>query len=362
MNFSDSEMGIYQLSPGDVLLSEASGSPGEVGKPALWSGELDECAFQNTLIRIRPHDVDSLFLLHYFRYVALTGGFAGQARGVGIHHLGRARIARWLTPVPPPDEQRRIVDILEDHLSHLDAASYSLKSAARRLTALRVASLGTLWNRALEVVSITTPIGNAGSIVTGSTPSTRGQDPFGGGTPFLTPSDVAHGDLISSYQRSLNEIGAKGSRLVGPSAVVVVCIGATIGKVGWINQVAATNQQINTVDLDDSLVLPEFLAALVAAPQFQHQMFTQSSSTTMPILNKSKFSRLRVPVPEISSQRAILNDLSWCSNAGVRAAQASAVCDRRSIQLRRSLLGAAFSGRLTGRASDMETVEEMASV
>ncbi|MHB8300710.1 MAG: restriction endonuclease subunit S, partial [Dermatophilaceae bacterium] len=117
MNFSDSEMGIYQLSPGDVLLNEASGSPGEVGKPALWSGELDECAFQNTLIRIRPHDVEPRYLLHYFRYVALTGGFSGHARGVGIHHLSRARIAGWSTPIPPPDEQRRIVDILEDHLS-----------------------------------------------------------------------------------------------------------------------------------------------------------------------------------------------------------------------------------------------------
>src|SRR5688572_16701481 len=48
MNFSASESETYELHPGDVLVAEASGSAHEVGKPAVWRGEIDGCCFQNT--------------------------------------------------------------------------------------------------------------------------------------------------------------------------------------------------------------------------------------------------------------------------------------------------------------------------
>lgn len=79
MNFTDEELDVYRMMPGDVVLSEASGSPGEVGKPALWSGEIPDCAFQNTLIRIRSREHEPKFLLHYFRYLAWMHRFGSGA-------------------------------------------------------------------------------------------------------------------------------------------------------------------------------------------------------------------------------------------------------------------------------------------
>lgn len=54
MDFTPAEQEVFRLKPGDVLLSEASGSSDGVGKPAVWRGELDNCCFQNTVIRFRP--------------------------------------------------------------------------------------------------------------------------------------------------------------------------------------------------------------------------------------------------------------------------------------------------------------------
>lgn len=121
MNFTDAEMAQFRLEPGDILLNEASGSPREVGKPAIWQGEIDECAFQNTLLRVRPQgDVDPRYLLHFFRHEAESGAFVRGARGTGIHHLGRAALAKWEVPLPPIEEQRRIAAIL-DHADALRA-------------------------------------------------------------------------------------------------------------------------------------------------------------------------------------------------------------------------------------------------
>ncbi|MCX2934941.1 restriction endonuclease subunit S [Mycobacterium sp. CVI_P3] len=114
MNFSDSEMATFRLGPGDILLNEASGSPTEVGKPAIWKGEIEDCGFQNTLLRVRcGSEADPQYLLHYFRYQAATAAFARGSRGVGIHHLGREALAKWPVPLPPLNEQHRIAAILD---------------------------------------------------------------------------------------------------------------------------------------------------------------------------------------------------------------------------------------------------------
>lgn len=114
MNFSDEEMATFRLEPGDILLNEASGSPSEVGKPAIWNGEIADCAFQNTLLRVRcGPQADPQYLLHYFRHQAATAAFARGSRGVGINHLGRDALSKWPVPLPPLGDQRRIAAILD---------------------------------------------------------------------------------------------------------------------------------------------------------------------------------------------------------------------------------------------------------
>jgi type I restriction enzyme S subunit len=62
MNFTPGEAREYELQAGDVVLSEASGSPNEVGKPALWRNEIAGCCFQNTLIRVRSVNLSPAYL------------------------------------------------------------------------------------------------------------------------------------------------------------------------------------------------------------------------------------------------------------------------------------------------------------
>lgn len=123
MNFTDAELEEFRLRRNDIVLSEASGSPGEVGKPAIWRDEIDACCFQNTLIRVRPHGVDPNYLLYFLRCEALRGSFRTGARGVGIHHLGSAKLAAWHVALPSVEKQQRIVSSLDEQLSKLQSAS-----------------------------------------------------------------------------------------------------------------------------------------------------------------------------------------------------------------------------------------------
>jgi type I restriction enzyme S subunit len=144
MNFSPKEVETFRLRHGDILLSEASGSASEVGKPAMWKGEIEECCFQNTLLRVRSSHVDPAYLLWFFKWLALSGKFAQGSRGVGIHHLGARALSGWSIPVAPAEEQKRVVATIEEQFSRLDAATAALQRARRNLKRMRRAVLQTL--------------------------------------------------------------------------------------------------------------------------------------------------------------------------------------------------------------------------
>jgi hypothetical protein len=137
MNFSDKEMETYRLEPGDILVNEASGSASEVGKAAVFRGEISDCGFQNHLIRVRTNHLDNAYLHHFLMHNALSGAYVAESQGVGINHLGKGKLSAWPTPVPPLPEQQRIVEILKEQLSRLDASLAVADAVEKRSAALR---------------------------------------------------------------------------------------------------------------------------------------------------------------------------------------------------------------------------------
>lgn len=137
MDFTPAERNTFGLKPGDILLTEASGSSSQVGRAALWNGEIADCCYQNTIIRFRPHAVTPAYALTVFRYYAASGTFGRLARGVGIQHLGASRFAALPFPLPPLEEQQRIALAVEARLQEIREADVHLRSAHEHLEAQR---------------------------------------------------------------------------------------------------------------------------------------------------------------------------------------------------------------------------------
>ena len=141
MDFTPAEFETYALRRGDLLLSEASGSASEVGKPAVWNEEVSDCCFQNTLIRVRaPEPLVPFLHLHLYKD-ALTGAFARVARGVGIHHLGARTLSEWAIHLPPLAEQHRIVETIYSYFTNFDYVTATLERVQRNLRRYRASIL-----------------------------------------------------------------------------------------------------------------------------------------------------------------------------------------------------------------------------
>jgi type I restriction enzyme S subunit len=142
MNFTPDEFETYRLEIGDILLNEGQ-SLEWVGRPAIYKGEVPGACFQNTLVRFRAGPaVLPAYALVVFRYFLRAGVFQRIAKWtVNIAHLGAGRFADLDFPVPPLNEQRLIVEAVEENLTRLDAGVANLERVRAKLKRCRAAVL-----------------------------------------------------------------------------------------------------------------------------------------------------------------------------------------------------------------------------
>jgi type I restriction enzyme S subunit len=142
----DGELPKYRLQPGDLLVVEGNGSPDQIGRSALWRGEIDDCVHQNHLIRVRPGpELNPRFLDLYWNTPSTSRQLTALASSTsGLYTLSTAKVGRVEVPVPSLREQERVVERLEDELaatsrlrsdlgnarSHRSVLSHSILSAA----------------------------------------------------------------------------------------------------------------------------------------------------------------------------------------------------------------------------------------
>ncbi len=144
-----------------------------------------------------------------------------------------------------------------------------------------------------------------GRIVTGKTPSTARIDFFGGNIPFLTPTDMVDGQKTVRASRSLTDAGlATVKNCLVSRGVSVSCIGWQMGKSVLVLEPTVTNQQINTVVVDESRFNLSFVYYLLAS--MRDQIFELGATPTRtPIVNKSTFGQITVFVPGLDEQKKI---------------------------------------------------------
>ena len=77
-------------------------------------------------------------------------------------------------------------------------------------------------------------------------------------------------------------------------------------------------------------------------------------------LSVSKLKRLSIPVPSLETQADLLSRVQEVRSALDRQRTAISGAIAKGRALRRAVLAAAFEGKLTGRHTDVEVIEELA--
>ena len=117
MWFNSTELKRLRLKPGDLLINEG----GQVGRCAIWNGDIDPCFFQNSLNRVRAEIGCINFVFYLFQLYFHTGYFESIVDRVSIPHLTREKLIEVKLPNPPLSEQLKITKYLDNNISNFDA-------------------------------------------------------------------------------------------------------------------------------------------------------------------------------------------------------------------------------------------------
>jgi type I restriction enzyme S subunit len=302
--------------------------------------------------------LDRRFLKYYLDWF----DYRGFANGTTRLKLTQAAMRRIPVPMPSEAEQRRIVEILEDHLSHLDAADAEIHRAQVRRSALLLGALRRHVDAARSAGVSFARIGELASTNLGKMLDAK--KATGEMTPYLANINVRWGHFDLENLKSVPLTTEEQARLTMQSGDIIVCEGGEPGRCAvWDrdNSNIAYQKALHRVRVHDPQRLrPEYLALMLRETIQSGRADRLFTGTTIKHLPQEKLRLIEVPVPEPSTQVSALRELQEVAESGDRLAAALQTASSRSGALRRAVLTAAFEGKLTGRRSDDELVEEMA--
>ena len=145
-------------------------------------------------------------------------------------------------------------------------------------------------------------LSQAGFTQTGNTPSKIHPEYFGSTIPFVGPGDIANGKI--SFSKGLSEAGRDVARVAYADSILQVCIGGSIGKCAICNQDVTFNQQINTIY--PVISLSKYLYYVLDSSYFKEFMRNNAGGTATPIINRSVWDSIVVPLPPLEEQKRIV--------------------------------------------------------
>ena len=129
-----------------------------------------------------------------------------------------------------------------------------------------------------------------GEVVTGNTPPTSHAEYYENGSYlWASPADLGINKNITETKTKLSLSGFKKTRSIPKGSVLVTCIGSTIGKMGMAAETMSSNQQINSIVVNDKSNSDFVYYAICRAfPRYLSEVAVQA----VPILSKSNFEKL----------------------------------------------------------------------
>jgi type I restriction enzyme S subunit len=361
------ELDRYRLQPGDLLVVEGNGSPDQIGRAALWDDSISDCVHQNHLIRVRPsRELLPKFLAYAWNSPRTSRHLRAIAGSTsGLYTLSTAKVKAVEIPFCPISEQQRIVDILEDHLSRLDAASNLVSLSARKASALRRSALNSIIHRpgrpTVPLRQIVQRIEAGKSFGGASAPANA--DQWG----IIKVSAMTWGEFKPEENKAVpaeavdprNEI--RSGDLLVSRANTSDYVGASVlvGKVR--RHLLLSDKSLRIIPATG--VDPLWLWYTLSSPVVRQQISARATGTKDSMRNISQANLLSMEVPNIPllEQHADAAELSNQFDSFKHLDKSLAVVAKRQFVLRAALLDAACSGRLSER-SRVDLSEEMASV
>ena len=337
---------------GSLLICTASGSRSHLGKVA-WIDDDYDLAFGGFmgLLTARP-EIDGRFLYFLLTSARFEEKLASLAGGTNINNLKFVDIADFPVPVPPLEEQRRIVAVLDEAFAAIATATANAEknlANARELSGLLIDAILaaesdqvslTLHNVADPSCSLSYGIVQPG-------------DDVEGGLPVVRPVDLKE-----------HVVGLEGLKRIEPSLAhayrrtcltgdeLLLCVRGTTGTISLaLPELAGGNvtRGIVPIRFNPKMMTRAFGYYVMRSRAVQKQIRAATYGAALMQINIANLKKIVVQVPSLERQIPLSNKLEALDSElfAMQVVQSQKLVELAT--LRQSLLRRAFAGEFTGR-------------
>lgn len=299
---------------GDIIVATVGSHPNlkesAAGRSCIVNSQVEGFYLNQNAVCIRTKD-KRILSQKYLGYLCKCADFQHyiQSRGRGAANQMRIAISsikEYSFTLPDFENQQYIADVLsayDDLIENNQKQIKLLEEAARRLYKEWFVDLRFPGHENTKIVD-GVPEGwnectveNFGTVITGKTPPTSNKEYYTNGkVPFVTIPDMHNVVYPLKTEKRLTIEGAQTqkNKYIPPNSVMISCIG-TVGLVSIATEVCQTNQQINSIILNNEDDLYFFYESMLRMKDLLDGL--GSSGATMTNVNKSKLEKLIIISP-----------------------------------------------------------------
>ena len=352
------------LFQGDVIFTNSSETPDDIGHSAVVKQDLDNTLFGYHLTRFRPFGKMALrFEKYLFGNQYLKSWFASRATGITRYSITYQDFAEALPPVPSVPEQERIATYLDGKCGEIDRVIAAKERQNELLQAQRAALISETVTKGLNPKA---KFKDSGIEWIGKMPSTwsarrikmaakllRGKfsyrprnEPslYDGPYPFIQTGDVANANgYIRQYTQTLNEHGLSVSTLF-PKNTLIMTIAANIGDVAILDFDACFPDSI--IGFVPSLDILGMKYLFYAFKAMKGELLSLAPVNTQGNLNIERVGNMPLPLPSLPEQEQIAAYLDVRCGEIDRVMAANEGMVAKLKEYRSSLIWEAVTGKI----------------
>lgn len=248
-------------------------------------------------------DIDSKFLFHLLTYVDLKSVTAQT----GVPGLNRERAYSLKCKIPPLREQKRIVDLITSVDSYIDALQQQLENAKISRKALIESLMISLSSSRPSILrNLSTKIGS------GATPRGGEEVYIKRGINLIRSQNIHDSKFVMEGLVAIEDAAAKllENVTVEEDDVLINITGASVTRCCVVDSgvlPARVNQHVAIIRINKEEILPKYLVLLLTSNEVKRYLNDiAGSGSTRQALTKTHLEELRLPIPPLPKQLAVI--------------------------------------------------------
>lgn len=306
-----------------------------IGRLAITS---KECVHNEAIISIYPKQyLLRDYLMNALDALDLEKNVKSAIKGKTLNSKSLANI---FIPIPPLEEQKKIVKKIEELFELIDKNEKNDKEKDKLKTLLKEKILDSAIHGNLVENDLTLPtidveeikkdvpfdipnnwkwsmFKDVFNIVNGFTPLRTNDDFWNSNDiPWFTVDDIkSQGHIINKTNQFITKkaLGKNVNRLIPKNTVLLCCTSATIGNYALTNIELTTNQQWNALILNERMnkqIVVKYIYYYVQT--LRKKMLIDGNSTTFPFISLKKLGDYLIPIPPLEQQKKIVEKIEEC--------------------------------------------------